>query len=132
MDSKTIARVGAVVFVAVAIVATAVEINRKPEQPDTGPVLSHPLAAKDPLDADLVRCSDMGEAGSRDPSCLKAWAKARRRFLGQATPVTPSEPAEPSTSSVSPAPTTLFPSAAPSADPGKPAGQPAPAQVETH
>jgi type IV secretion system protein TrbL len=31
----------------------------------------------DPLDAELARCSGMGEAGPRDPSCLRAWAENR-------------------------------------------------------
>jgi len=121
MDGKTLARIGAVVFVAVAIVATAIEMNRTPDSPDAPAAFARPLVTRDPLDAELVRCGGIGEAGARDPSCLKAWGQARRRFLGQPAPVVSSSP---------PAPTTLFPSAgAPaSADPAMAAVPPEPAK----
>lgn len=81
MDGKTLARIGAIVFVAVAIVANAVEVNRKDD--DTFATQGRPTPARDPLDIELLRCSQIGEAGARDPGCLKAWAESRRRFLGQ-------------------------------------------------
>jgi len=118
MDGKTLARIGAVVFVAVAIVATAIEVNRKPDSRDNVPTIARLVPERDPLDAELARCSGIGEAGGRDPSCLKAWGQARRRFLGQPAPVASSSPS---------APTTLFPSAPTSADPATPAVQPKPA-----
>ncbi|MBS7541390.1 putative entry exclusion protein TrbK-alt [Ancylobacter lacus] len=121
MDGKTLARIGAVVFVAVAIVATAIEMNRKPDGPDNAPTIARPSSMRNPLDAELARCSSIGEAGGRDPSCLKAWGEARRRFLGQTAPATASPPA------ASAAPTTLFPSAPTSADPATPALQSEPA-----
>lgn len=123
MDGKTLARIGAVMFVAVAIVATAIEMNRKPDSQNNAPTLARPSSMQDPLDAELARCSGIGEAGARDPSCLKAWGQARRRFLGQPAPVASSSPS---------APTTLYPSAsAPaSADPAMPVTQPEPAQPE--
>ncbi len=83
MDGKTLARLAAVIFVAVAIIATAIEMNRRDVSQDAS-VTSPPAAPRpDPLDAELARCSGIGEAGSRDPACLKAWAENRRRFLGQ-------------------------------------------------
>lgn len=118
MDGKTLARIGAVVFVAVAIVATAIEMNRMPDSPDNAPTIARPSLMRDPLDTELARCSGIGEAGSSDPSCLKAWAQARRRFLGQPAS------AEPSASATSAAPATLFPNAPASADPAMPAVQP--------
>jgi conjugative transfer region protein TrbK len=123
MDSKTLARIGAVVFVAVATVATAIEMNRKPDRSDNAPTVVRPSSMRDPLDAELARCSGIGEAGSRDPSCLKAWGQARRRFLGQPAPVSSPAPV---------APTTLFPnaSAPASADPAMPAVQSEPAKPE--
>lgn len=125
MDGKTIARIGAVVFVAVAIVATAIEMNRKPDSPDAPASSAKSLVTRDPLDAELARCSGIGEAGARDPSCLNAWGQARRRFLGQPAPVASSSPS---------APTTLFPNASDpaSANPTTPAAQPEPAKPETH
>lgn len=98
MDGKTLARIGAIVFVAVAITATAIEMNRKDDKPDVLATQDRPVAPRDPLAAELLRCSEIGEAGTRDPGCLRAWAENRRRFLGQRPPAS------------SPAPTTLFPS----------------------
>ena len=107
MDGKTLARVGAIVFVAVAITATAIEMNRKDVAPDVLVTQGRSVTAPDPLAVELLRCSEIGEAGTRDPNCLKAWAENRRRFLGRPAPVSPSPVA----------PTTLFPSAPASADP---------------
>ena len=52
VDSKLLARIGAIVFVAIAITMTAIEMSRPPEP-----------------------------AGASDPDCLRAWAENRRRFL---------------------------------------------------
>ncbi|WP_245474598.1 putative entry exclusion protein TrbK-alt [Bradyrhizobium sp. Leo121] len=83
MDGKTLARVGAIVFVAVAIAATAIEMNRKDVSTDVLATQDRPITARDPLASELLRCSEIGEAGTRDPNCLKAWAENRRRFLGR-------------------------------------------------
>ncbi|MDU0953925.1 MAG: putative entry exclusion protein TrbK-alt [Bradyrhizobium sp.] len=108
MDGKTLARVGAIVFVAVAITATAIEMNRKDVSTDVLATRGRPVTALDPLTAELLRCSEIGEAGTRDPGCLKAWAENRRRFLGRPAPVSSPSPV---------APATLFPSAPASAAP---------------
>ena len=108
MDGKTLARVGAIVFVALAITATAIEMNRKDVSPDALATQGRPVAAPNPLAAELLRCSGIGEASTRDPACLKAWAENRRRFLLQPAPVSSPAPA---------APTTLSPSAPASAGP---------------
>lgn len=108
MDGKTLARLGAVVFVAVAITATAIEMNRKDDRPIDFAARERPVASQDLLAAELLRCSEIGEAGPRDPACLRAWAENRRRFLGQPAPVSSPAPS---------APTTLFPSAPASVDP---------------
>ena len=107
MDGKTIARIGAVVFVALAITATAIEMSRPADQRDDPVSVAQSITARDPLRAELARCGAMGEAGGRDPSCLRAWAENRRRFLGQPEP----------DASASDAPTTLFPSAPASTTP---------------
>ena len=108
MDGKTLARIGAIVFVAVAISATAIEMNRKDVSPDAFATQGRPIATRDPLQAELLRCSEIGEAGTRDPGCLKAWAENRRRFLRQQAPASSPSPT---------APTTLFPSAPAVTDP---------------
>jgi conjugative transfer region protein TrbK len=92
MDGKTFARIGAVVFVALAIAATAIEMNRR-DDPQSGADTPRGLVVRrDPLDAELARCSGIGEAGPRDPACLKAWADNRRRFLGQPVAPAPTQP----------------------------------------
>lgn len=105
MDGKTLARIGAVVFVALAIIATAIEMNRPVDRQDDPAPLARPAIGRDPLRAELARCGGMGEAGGRDPSCLRAWADNRRRFLGQPEPAASPAP------TASDATTTLLPAA---------------------
>ena len=88
MDGKLFARIGAIVFVAVAVTATAIEMTRKEEAPpaeEVRPVQETPI---DPLRAGQRRCQLLGEAAGRDPECLRVWAETRDRFLGvtQASP----------------------------------------------
>ena len=109
MDGKTLARIGAVMFVALAITATTIEMKRPADRPNDSVTLVQPVAARDPLRAELARCGAMGEAGGRNPSCLRAWAANRRRFLGQPEPAASAAPP------VSNDPTTLFPSTSPPA-----------------
>ena len=85
MDGKTLARIGAVVFVALAVTATAIDMNRSDTGPETAAKKPPSIVRHDPLDEQLARCALAGEAGASDPQCLKAWADNRRRFLG-ATP----------------------------------------------
>lgn len=87
MDGKTLARIGAVVFVAVAITATVLELTREPApQLDTvsAPATSG-AAATDPARRELRRCQRLGEAATRDRDCLAAWSENRQRFLGTET-----------------------------------------------
>jgi conjugative transfer region protein TrbK len=112
MDGKTLARIGAVVFVAIAVTATAIEMTRKGDRQNSPVTQAHSLLEQDPLGAELARCSGMGEAGARDPSCLKIWAENRRRFLGEPAPT-------PAPTTPTPTPTTLFPSAPADEPPGK-------------
>ncbi len=116
MDGKTLARIGAIVFVAVAITATAIEMNRKDDRPIDFAPRGRPVATEDPLAAELLRCSEIGEAGTRDPGCLRAWAENRRRFLGHPAPASSPVPVSP---------TTLFPNAPASADPIRKESEPA-------
>lgn len=107
MEGKFLARVSAVVFISVALTVTAIEMSNKDDEPDVLAARDRSIALQDPLVAELRRCSGIGEAGPRDPGCLKAWAESRRRFLGQRDSATAPAPA---------APTTLFPNVAASAD----------------
>ncbi|PJI44670.1 MAG: conjugal transfer protein TrbK [Rhizobium sp.] len=81
MDGKLLARLGAVVFVAVAITATAIEMNRKEEAPEPWASGRANQTQADPLRDELIRCQELGEAGPRDTACLRAWAENRNRFL---------------------------------------------------
>lgn len=63
MDTKLMARIGAIIFVAIAITMTAIQLR---EAPKTGAepelvMIDEPDA--DLLRAELVRCSSIGEAG---------------------------------------------------------------------
>ncbi len=81
MDGKLLARVGAIGFVTFAITATAIELSRKDEPPLYRSVAAVTKASVDPLQTELRRCQQLGEAGTRDPACLQAWADNRDRFL---------------------------------------------------
>ena len=84
MDGKMLARLGAVVFVAVAITATAIEMTRKEEQRPVQAVRPSEDSAADPLREAQRRCQLLGEAAARDADCLRTWAETRDRFLGVA------------------------------------------------
>lgn len=82
MDGKMLARLGAVIFVAIAITATVIEMTRKddPTPVSIAPALQPPA---DPLRARLRQCQRLGEVATSDPACLAAWAESRDRFLGR-------------------------------------------------
>jgi len=83
MDGKLLARLGAIVFVAVAITATAIEMTRKEEEPVQASRPTEDMPA-DPLRQAQRRCQLLGEAATRDTECLRTWAETRDRFLGVA------------------------------------------------
>lgn len=82
MDGKMLARLAAVVFIAIALTATAIDMVRKDETsaPRPAPALQLPA---DPLREILRRCQQLGETASSDADCLAAWAESRDRFLGR-------------------------------------------------
>lgn len=81
MEGKTLARLGAVVFVAVAVTATAIEMSRQEEPAESWTSSRSYTTSADPLRDELIRCQALGEAGPRDPACLRAWSENRNRFL---------------------------------------------------
>jgi conjugative transfer region protein TrbK len=129
MDGKMFARLGTVVFVGVAITATAIELTRKDEEPEVRTLPLRPGVDVDALQRQLRGCRDMGEAAIRDPACLKLWAANRDRFLRQ-NPEAPQTPAP-----GAPAPTATIPPA-PAPDPiikeAAPVMQPEPARPGSH
>jgi conjugative transfer region protein TrbK len=81
MEGKTLARIGAVVLIAITLTMAAIELTRT-EQP------ANDVAARqvenpniDPLRIELLHCQQLGEAAPRDAACLRAWATSRERFL---------------------------------------------------
>ncbi|CDX22697.1 conserved exported hypothetical protein [Mesorhizobium sp. ORS 3324] len=91
MDGKTLARIIGVIFVAVAITATAVEMTRKQDKPGAA-VLETPAPSQSPLREDLRRCQVLGEGALRDSGCLRLWSEQRDRFLGSKAPSAGSNP----------------------------------------
>ena len=89
MEGKVLARIGAVVFVAIAITATVIDMTRQ-EEPRPVSALPALQPPTDPLRATLRRCQQLGEAASNEVECLSAWAQSRDRFLGR--PTTPAAP----------------------------------------
>ena len=85
MDGKILARIGAIVFVTLAITAAVLDMARKDaptaDRPASTIGADTPRAAQ--LRDTIVRCQALGETATRDADCLDAWAENRRRFLGQ-------------------------------------------------
>ena len=82
MDGKMLARLGAIIFVAVAITATAIEMTRKEEAPASSPA-SLQQTGRDPLREGQRRCQQLGQQAADDAECLRVWAETRDRFLGR-------------------------------------------------
>ncbi|ASV84920.1 putative conjugal transfer protein TrbK [Ochrobactrum quorumnocens] len=95
MDGKMLARLGAIIFVAIAITATAIEMTREEEMPAAPSARQLQPSSADPLRAGQRRCQLLGEAATRDTECLGVWAESRDRFLGVPSPVAPVLPAAP-------------------------------------
>jgi conjugative transfer region protein TrbK len=93
MDGKMLARLGAIIFVAVAITATAIEMTRKEEAPASSPVSLHE-PSRDPLREGQRRCQQLGQKAAEDSECLRVWAETRDRFLGRTSAPSPPTPIE--------------------------------------
>ncbi|RWJ05673.1 putative entry exclusion protein TrbK-alt [Mesorhizobium sp.] len=82
MDGKMLARLGAVMFVAVAITAAVIELSRKEETP-VSPSERLLQPANDPQREGQRRCQQLGQKAADDAECLRVWAETRDRFLGR-------------------------------------------------
>lgn len=89
MDGKMLARLGAVVFVAVVVTAAVIGMTREEETPSSSPArLVEP--GRDPLREGQRRCQQLGQQAAGDAECLRVWAETRDRFLGRSpAPVAP-------------------------------------------
>lgn len=86
MDTKLLARIGAIAFVAIAITMTAIELRGDNTPPPPAPAAEARAPQVDPLRAALIRCQAIGQAGAGDAECLRTWAENRRRFLAASRP----------------------------------------------
>ena len=116
MDTKLLARIGAIAFVAIAITMTAIELRGDKPPAVQAPAAEASAPQVDPLREALIRCQAIGQAGAGDADCLRTWAENRRRFLAAGRPLA-------SLAESAPPPT---PVQAPSAGAVAPSGQPAP------
>lgn len=123
------ARLGAVVFVGVAITATVIELTRKEEEPEVRSLAIRPGVDLDALQRQLRGCRDMGEATIRDPACLNLWAANRDRFLRQnpeaSQTAVPDSPTPTATIAPAPTPDSIVKE-------GAPVMQPEPARPGSH
>lgn len=85
MDAVLLARLGAVIFVAIAGTAAVFEMSREEKAPERSPMRTVE-AERDPLRNEQRRCQRLGEAAAQDTACLKVWAQTRDRFLGRPVP----------------------------------------------
>ncbi len=81
MDTKLLARIGAIAFVAIAITISVIGLRTTPKAVNEPTATTTVEAEPDPIHAALIRCQGLGEAGASDPACLQTWAENRRRFL---------------------------------------------------
>jgi conjugative transfer region protein TrbK len=79
MNPKAIFRITAVVVLAGAMLACAIDVARLHRDPE--PSASSAGETSDPSAAELARCKSLGAEASNDPGCKAAWAKSRERFF---------------------------------------------------
>lgn len=78
-------RVGAIVFVAIAITALVLGFADRKPTPAVTPQKTVPAPNVDPLRSTLRHCQRLGEAAASNPDCIDAWAASRDRFLGRSS-----------------------------------------------
>ncbi len=83
LNPRSLGRLGAVLLVAGAILASAISIHSdrsRAQAAATG-------ASGRPINAGLERCRDLGTAAENDAECLALWAQLRQRFFESRPPV---------------------------------------------
>jgi len=78
-DLRAVTWTAGFALVAVAIVATAIHLDRDQAVPRPARTVVLPLA--DPLVREMKRCEALGMAAEQDARCEAAWAENRRRFF---------------------------------------------------
>jgi conjugative transfer region protein TrbK len=82
MEGKAMARLIAILFLAIVMTVTLIRMER------SGDLLPLPgrqvqPRSEDPLREGQRRCQRMGEAAAENADCLRIWAETRDRFLGR-------------------------------------------------
>ncbi|WP_323718134.1 putative entry exclusion protein TrbK-alt [Paracoccus aminovorans] len=88
MEGKAMARLIAILFLAIFMTVTLIRMERTGDLPPLPGREAHEQP-EDPLRADQRRCQRMGEAAAEDADCLRVWAETRDRFLGRTPEASP-------------------------------------------
>lgn len=90
MDLRIAARMFAVLALVAAMVVAAMALRGNgPEDASALGGFRDPggePVRRSPVEAELLRCRDIGMAALNDASCREAWAENRRRFFGNDRP----------------------------------------------
>ncbi|MDO5703919.1 MAG: putative entry exclusion protein TrbK-alt [Paracoccus sp. (in: a-proteobacteria)] len=89
MGRKEMARLIAILFLAIVMTVTLIRMQRSGDLPPLPGRQVQPQA-EDPLREGQRRCQRMGEAAANDADCLAIWAETRDRFLGRTPEPAPS------------------------------------------
>jgi conjugative transfer region protein TrbK len=84
MDPKIIARAAAVILLAAAVLACALELARRGRTLESSLPAAHDNM--DPRANELARCRALGAEAAHDPACKAVWAQNRARFLAPSAP----------------------------------------------
>ena len=84
MDPKIIARAAAILLLAGAVLACALELARQDRTLESSLPAAHDNM--DLLANELARCKALGAEAAHDAACKAAWAQNRARFLAPSAP----------------------------------------------
>jgi conjugative transfer region protein TrbK len=84
MNPKIIARAAAVILLAGAVLACALELARHDRILESSLPAAHDN--RDLLANELARCKTLGAEAAHDAACKAAWARNRARFLAPSAP----------------------------------------------
>jgi hypothetical protein len=84
MNPMIIARTAAVVVLAGAVLACALEWAQRNRTPAPSTATAHDNT--DPLADELSRCKALGAEAANDAACKIAWSQNRARFLARSAP----------------------------------------------
>ncbi len=83
MGGKAMARLIAILFLAIVMTVTLIRMDRSGDLPPLSGRQVQPQIEEDPLREGQRRCQRMSEAAAEDADCLAIWGETRDRFLGR-------------------------------------------------